>query len=105
MGRRLRDNLKQELGDLPNVGDIRGLGLMCGIELVADKGTKAPALGVGVKVSREAMSRGLLARARPGSAEPAFGDTICLSPPLATPEDILDSIPKILRESIIAATK
>jgi adenosylmethionine-8-amino-7-oxononanoate aminotransferase len=105
MGTRLLDNLKQELGDLPNVGDIRGLGMMCGIELVADRGTKAPALGVGVKVAREALSRGLLARARPGSAEPATGDTMCLSPPLATPEEILDSIPKILRESIIAAMK
>ena len=85
MGRRLLDRLKQELGDLPNVGDIRGLGMMCGIELVADRATKAPALGVGVKVSREAMSRGLLARARPGSAEPPIGDTICLSPPLVDP--------------------
>ena len=105
MGSRLLDNLKQELGDLPNVGDIRGLGMMCGVELVADRGTKAPALGVGVKVAREAMSRGLLARARPGSADPATGDTICLSPPLATPEEILDRIPRILREAIVAATK
>ena len=98
MGKRLLDNLKQELGDLPVVGDIRGLGMMCGVELVADRGTKAPALGLGVKVAREAMSRGLLARARPGSADPAIGDTICLSPPLSTPEEILDRIPRILRE-------
>src|SRR3954470_22964436 len=105
MGKHLQDNLRQELGDLPVVGDIRGLGMMCGVELVTNKGTKAPALGVGVKVSREAMSRGLLARARPGSAEPATGDTICLSPPLATPEEILERIPKILRESIIAAVR
>jgi adenosylmethionine-8-amino-7-oxononanoate aminotransferase len=105
MGKRLLDNLKHELGDLPVVGDIRGLGLMCGVELVADRGTKAPALGVGVKVSREAMSRGLLVRARPGSADPATGDTMCLSPPLATPEEILERIPTILRESIVAATK
>src|SRR3954466_2824967 len=105
MGKRLLDSLKHELGELPVVGDIRGLGMMCGVELVADRATKAPALGLGVRVSREAMSRGLLARARPGSAEPEFGDTICLSPPLATPEEILERIPKILRESIIAAAK
>src|SRR4051794_1810244 len=105
MGKRLLDNLNQELGDLPNVGDIRGLGMMCGVELVADRGTKAPALGVGVKVSREAMSRGLLVRARPGSADPAIGDTICLSPPLATPEEILERIPTILREAIVAAVR
>ena len=105
MGRRFIEGLRHELGDLPNVGDIRGLGLMAGVEMVTDKGTKAPALGVGVKVAREAMSRGLMMRARPGSAEPATGDTLCLCPPLSTPDEILDSIPKTLRESITAAVK
>jgi adenosylmethionine-8-amino-7-oxononanoate aminotransferase len=104
MGRRLLAAL-EELYNLPNVGEVRGLGLMCGIELVADKSTKAPALGLGVKVAREAMSRGLLVRARPGSADPAMGDTLCLSPPLSTPGETLDRIPQILRESIIAATR
>lgn len=103
MGRRLLAGLQQELGGLPNVGDIRGLGLMCGVELVADKATKAPALGLGIKVAREALSRGLLARARPGSADPAFGDTICLSPPLSTPAEVLDRLPVILRDSLLAA--
>ena len=36
--------------NLPNVGDVRGLGMMCGVELVTDKQTKAPALGLGAKV-------------------------------------------------------
>src|SRR5712672_888488 len=105
MGRRLIEGLRHELAELPNVGEIRGLGLMAGVELVTDKATKAPALGVGVKVAREAMARGLMMRARPGSAEPATGDTLCLCPPLSTPDDILDSIPKILREAIVAAMK
>ena len=104
-GPRLQAALQETLGDLPNVGEVRGLGMMYGVELVADKATKAPALGVGVKVAREAMSRGLLARARPGSADPATGDTVCLCPPLSTPDEILDSIPKILRESITAAMR
>src|SRR5438045_4623527 len=102
LGRRLIEGLRHELGELPNVGDIRGLGLMAGVELVTDKGTKAPALGVGVKVAREAMSRGLMMRARPGSAEPATGDTLCLWPPLTTPDEILDKIPQILREAVTA---
>jgi adenosylmethionine-8-amino-7-oxononanoate aminotransferase len=34
-----------------------------------------------------------------------MGDTLCLSPPLSTTAEILDKIPQILRESIIAATK
>ncbi|HKH33294.1 MAG TPA: aminotransferase class III-fold pyridoxal phosphate-dependent enzyme, partial [Beijerinckiaceae bacterium] len=104
-GPQLLAALERELGDLPKVGEVRGLGMMYGVELVADKATKAPALGVGVKVAREAMARGLMLRARPGSADPATGDTICLCPPLSTPDDILDSIPKTLRESIAAATK
>src|SRR3954451_12092631 len=104
-GRRLIEGLRHELGEMPNVGDIRGLGLMCGVELVTEKGTKAPALGVGVKGAREAISRGLMMRARPGSAEPATGDTLCLCPPLSTSDDILDSIPRILREAIVAAMK
>ena len=41
----------------------------------------------------------------PGSADPPIGDTICLSPPLSTPAEMLDRIPQILRESIVAATK
>jgi adenosylmethionine-8-amino-7-oxononanoate aminotransferase len=77
---------------------------MCAVELVADKGSKAPALGLAPKVTREIISRGLLARARAGSADPPMGDTICLSPPLSTPNDILDRIPTILREAIVAAT-
>jgi len=78
--------------------------MMCGIELVADKGTKAPALGLGPKITREAMARGLLPRMRAGSADPAIGDTICLAPPLMTPTEIIDRIPEILRAAITAAT-
>jgi putrescine---pyruvate transaminase len=92
-----------ELRNLPNVGDVRGLGMMCGVELVTDKSTKAPALGLGARVAREAMARGLLLRIRAGSADPAIGDTICLAPPLMTPEDTLERIPQIVRESLIAA--
>jgi putrescine---pyruvate transaminase len=103
-GKRLLASL-EELYNLPNIGEVRGIGMMCGIELVADKSTKAPALGLGVKISREAMARGLLVRARPGSADPAMGDTLCLSPPLSTSAEILERIPQVLRESIIAATR
>src|SRR5690242_19028476 len=102
MGKHLLDGLRT-LSDLPEVGDVRGLGMMCGVELVADKGTKAPALGLGAKVAREALSRGLLLRIRAGGADPAIGDTICLAPPLTTPREVLDRIVETVGVAIAAA--
>jgi adenosylmethionine-8-amino-7-oxononanoate aminotransferase len=102
-GAKLLANL-EELRNLPNVGDVRGLGMMCGVELVTDKSTKAPAIGLGPRVVREAMAHGLLLRIRGGSTDPAIGDTICLAPPLMTPTETLEKIPQIIRESLIAAS-
>ncbi len=103
MGTRLQQKA-QTLRQLPAVGDVRGLGLMCGIELVADRMTKAPALGVGAKVVGEARRRGLITRIRAGQAgDYPIGDTICLAPPLVVTEAQVDRIIDILRESIAAA--
>ena len=104
MGRRLLAGL-ESLRDLPNVGEVRGLGMMCGIELVEKKETRAPAIGLGPRVAKEALSRGLIFRLRGGAADPAIGDTICIAPPLSTPTETLDRIPDIIRASIVAATK
>jgi len=105
MGKRLITSLHEHLSDLPVVGEIRGLGMMAGIELVADKASRTPAMGLAPKIGREAIARGLLVRPRAGSTDPAIGDTICLSPPLSTPTEILDRIPQILREAVAAATR
>jgi adenosylmethionine-8-amino-7-oxononanoate aminotransferase len=103
MGKRLLDGL-EGLRDLPEVGDVRGLGMMCGVELVEDRGTKKPAIGIGGRVAGEALARGLLLRIRGGSgADPLIGDTICLAPPLMTPEHVLDRIVETVRTAIVAA--
>jgi adenosylmethionine-8-amino-7-oxononanoate aminotransferase len=105
MGRRLLAGLESLLLDLPVVGEVRGLGMMCGIELVESKQTKAPAIGLGGRVAAEALSRGLILRIRGGSADPAVGDTICIAPPLVTRSEVIDRIAEILRASILAATQ
>jgi adenosylmethionine-8-amino-7-oxononanoate aminotransferase len=102
-GRRLLDGL-ESLRELPGVGDVRGLGLMAGIELVADKSTKAPALGMGGRVLAQARQRGLITRIRGGQeGEYPIGDVICLAPPLIASDEQIDQIVAILRESIVAA--
>jgi adenosylmethionine-8-amino-7-oxononanoate aminotransferase len=96
MGERLLKGLKT-LSSLAAVGDVRGLGLMCAVELVADKVSKAPfppARKVGEEVRRAVEARGLFTRIR--------GDVILLAPPLVITEAQVDRIVQILGEAIPA---
>ena len=96
MGRRLLDQLI-ELKSLDIVGDVRGLGLMAGIELVADGAAKTPfdpKLKVGELVRRAMLERGVFTRIR--------NDVILLAPPLVVREDEIDRIAAVVRSSIQA---
>lgn len=87
----------QTLASLAGVGNVRGLGLMAAVELVADKSSKQafPAdANVGGRVGAEMIRRGLFTR--------TIGDTICLAPPLVTTTDQLKRIVTIIGESITA---
>ena len=78
--------------------------MMCGVELVTDKSTKAPALGLGARVAREAMARGLLLRIRAGSADPRDRRHDLPRPAADDPARTRSTrIPQIVRESLIAA--
>ncbi|HEY4135043.1 MAG TPA: aspartate aminotransferase family protein [Alphaproteobacteria bacterium] len=72
----LQDGLRG-FADHPLVGEVRGVGLVAGVELVADKAAKTPfePYGkAGATVIRHAQAKGLIAR--------SLGDTIAFSPPL-----------------------
>jgi adenosylmethionine-8-amino-7-oxononanoate aminotransferase len=101
MGRKLLAGL-ETLRSLPQVGDVRGLGMMCGVELVEDQATRKPAMGLGGRVVAEAMQRGLIIRVRGGGGTPPSGDSLCIAPPLITPEEALDRLVNIIGESIRA---
>jgi adenosylmethionine-8-amino-7-oxononanoate aminotransferase len=103
MGRKLLAGL-ETLRSLPVVGDVRGLGMMCAVELVEDQATRKPAIGLGGRVVAEAMKRGLIIRQRGGGGTPVSGDSLMTAPPLMTPEATLDRIVSIIGESIQAAT-
>ena len=96
-GRYLLDALRDALADHPHVGDIRGKGLMCAVELVEDRSTKQsfPAdRKVGVAVNRETIGRGLFSRIK--------GDNYLLAPPIVITTDQLDRTVEILANSIRA---
>jgi adenosylmethionine-8-amino-7-oxononanoate aminotransferase len=94
MGKRLLDGARSLL-DLKAVGEVRGLGLMCAVELVADRATKAPfdpTRNVIGRVRKELEARGLFTR--------AVRDIILLAPPLVITEAQVDRLVGILREGI-----
>lgn len=106
MGRRLQNGLETALGDSPYVGDIRGRGLFRGIELVANKETKAPfdpSRKIHAKVKRHAMAKGLISYPMGGTIDGTYGDHILLAPPyIIAPHDV-DLIIERITDAINAA--
>ena len=102
-GERLRALLAQRLADHPGVGEIRGRGLLVGIELVADRATHAPVPGahrLTETVVRAARDRGVLLYSGTGTANGVDGDTILLGPPFVITDEELIRIASTLRESV-----
>ena len=96
LGQRLLAGLKT-LESHPHVGEVRGQGLMCAVELVADKKSKAefpPAEKIGARVHAATQERGLFTRLR--------GDVYNLAPPFVTSAAQIDRMVEILGESIRA---
>ncbi len=93
MGRRLLEGLQGLAEEFPAIGDVRGLGLICAVELVADRETKQPS-GTGAKVRAAAIERGLYTR--------AIGDIIAFAPPLIISEDEVDQMVEITGQAIAA---
>ena len=94
MGERLLGGLRT-LESHPHVGDVRGQGLMCAVELVADKSTKAAFAAeeqIGAKVHAATQARGLFTRLR--------GDVFILAPCFTVEESTIDRMVQILGESI-----
>ncbi len=89
MGDRLMANLNALAEKHAVIGQVRGKGLFCGAELVADRATKEPAAEKQVQaVVADCMGQGVIIGATNRSI-PGFNNTLCLSPALiATPDDI-----------------
>ncbi|MEE9317195.1 MAG: aspartate aminotransferase family protein [Rhodospirillales bacterium] len=90
----LQDGLRR-FSDHPLVGEVRGIGLVSGIELVKDKETKTPfeaKLGVGTFMQDQAQDEGLIIR--------SIGDTIAVCPPLIITEDEIEELLGCLEKAL-----
>ena len=89
MGERLMANLQALMERHAVIGDVRGKGLFCGAELVADRATKEPLDERMVQaIVADCMAQGVIIGATNRSL-PGLNNTLCLSPALiATPDDI-----------------
>ena len=106
-GAYLSRRLKERFGNHPFVGDVRGRGLFQGLELVADRDTKAPfdpKDKLHACVKREAMARGLLVYPMGGTVEGVAGDHVLLAPPFIVDAAVVDEIVERLGDAIDAAT-
>jgi len=97
MGEHLGARL-EALRRYPIVGDVRGIGLLRAVELVADRETRAPldsSLDVGGFVRDHCYRNGMILRNN--------GDILVLAPPLVVTREIIDEIADNIESGIVAA--
>ena len=92
------EHLKQRLLDLqerqPLIGEVRGLGLMLGVELVRDRVTKEPASAEAVEILERCKERGLLI-----GKGGLFGNVLRIKPPMCVTKEDADFLVDCLEES------
>ncbi|MBS1249639.1 MAG: Adenosylmethionine-8-amino-7-oxononanoate aminotransferase [Chloroflexi bacterium] len=101
--RSLEHALRTHLGDLECVGDIRGKGLMWGVELVASRDTKKPFdanAHFSRQVADEAFERGLIIYPGSGCVDGVSGDLLMFGPPFAINDEQIEEMVSIVREVI-----
>jgi L-2,4-diaminobutyrate transaminase len=101
-GAYLKERLLEAFGDHPLVGDVRGMGLMCGVEFVSERDPAVafdPSLKVAGRITKEAFERSVIGRALPQT------DTISFSPPFIISEEEIDTAVTAFREATDVVTQ
>lgn len=107
---RMGDVLLHRLGsllDLAPVGDVRGLGLMAGVELVADRKSKRPyprTEQIAGRVQMAALARGVNVYYGTGLVDGREGDALLIGPPYIITEAQVDELVVALRQAIVEVT-
>jgi diaminobutyrate-2-oxoglutarate transaminase len=104
LGDRLRAEFVEAMAELPAIGDVRGRGLMIGLDLVADAsadvlGARPAAPGLARRVRAEALARGLIVE-----LGGRHGAVLRLLPPLTMTELEAEQVRDLVLDSIAAAS-
>jgi adenosylmethionine-8-amino-7-oxononanoate aminotransferase len=94
-GGKLMQALNTAFAQHPNIGDIRGRGLFQGVEIVADRETKAPfdpSRRIAAKVKAAAFEAGLICYPMSGTIDGRHGDHVLLAPPFIISDAQIDEL-------------
>jgi adenosylmethionine-8-amino-7-oxononanoate aminotransferase len=106
-GPKLQQSLRERLGDLQALGDIRGRGFFIGIEFVAHRASKEPfppELGLNRRIRARSIQNGLMCYPMGGNIDGVKGDTVILAPPYnasaAEIDEIIDKLDRSVRQAL-----
>jgi 4-aminobutyrate aminotransferase/(S)-3-amino-2-methylpropionate transaminase len=97
IGEKIRTRFLHWQRQIPEIGDVRGLGGMVAMELVRDPKTKEPAKDLTTRITGEALKRGLLLL-----TAGTFGNVIRVLVPLTVEEAVLDEGLAVMEEALLA---
>ena len=106
MGEKLKSALKMKFAEHPHIGDIRGRGLFCGVELVKDRETKAPfdpSNELAGKIKKAAFAAGLICYPMSGTRDGKLGDHVLLAPPFILVDEHIDEVVSKLSDAVESA--
>ncbi|MFQ5984602.1 MAG: aspartate aminotransferase family protein [Alphaproteobacteria bacterium] len=106
LGATLEQALRARFGDHPHVGDIRGRGLLWGVEFVLDRETKEPfdpAVRLNARLWQTAMDVGLICYPMGGTVDGKAGDHVLVAPPFIATDGDIERMVDMLGAAVDAA--
>ncbi|KAA6482580.1 aspartate aminotransferase family protein [Bacillus swezeyi] len=102
-GIKLKKKLREAMKHSNIIGDIRGKGMLLGVEFVADQKSKKifpSTMSVSARIIAEAKSRGLLIYPAQAGIDGGGGDAVIIAPPLTISETELDELVQLFKEAV-----
>ncbi|WP_067821561.1 aspartate aminotransferase family protein [Actinomadura kijaniata] len=103
-GERLGGHLRKLAERHKEIGEVRGMGLLWGVELVRDRDTREPAVEFGDEVTRRCETAGLCMNVVRGDRS-GLSSCLRIAPPLTVTDDEIDTAAEILDEALTGAKK